>query len=270
MTMGAIAAALLYALFAWWFSTGLVLFLVLRRPRARAASLVGAALLFPACVVALARADGGTGGTYLAFTAALVLWGTIETSFLSGAVTGPRTAPCPPGARGLTRFRCALGAILWHELALLATGGIVWAATAGTANRFGALTFAVLWVMRLSAKLNLYFGVPVLNDAALPAPVAHLRTYFRRAPASPFFPASLAGATLLACLFASRAVATGAPAQTGHALVAALVSLAILEHAFMVVPLPVDRLWRWSSGRARRPDEADGAGLLRKALPTRP
>lgn len=270
MSMGAIAAALLYVFFAWWFSTGLVLFLVLRRPGARRVAFAVAAVLFPACLVVLAKAGSGMLGTYAAFTAALLLWGILEMAFLSGAVTGPSAAPCPADARGFSRFRRAVGAILYHELALAVTGGLVVIVTLRAGNPFGLLTFAVLWVMRLSAKLNLYFGVPVLNDENLPAPVAHLRTYFRRAPASPFFPVSVLGAVLLASVFVAHAwaPATAAATQAGHALEAGLIGLAILEHAFMIVPLPVERLWSWSTRSMRRPGRA--AGLLEKAVATRP
>ncbi len=251
MTLG---AALLYTLFVWWFSTGLVLLLVLRRPRALRLSVIGAAALFPVCLAVLAKTAGMTGtfGVYAAFTAAIILWGTQEIAFLSGAVTGPRTSPCPVGARGLDRFRCALSAILYHEVALTVTGLAVVLATSGGANRVGVLTFAVLWAMRISAKLNLFLGVPVLNDEVLPAPVVHLRSYFRRGPVNAFFPVALAGSLALAgvlIVFALDPQAEPA-AKAGYALVATLVALAILEHAFMLVPLPVNRLWRWSTGTA--------------------
>ncbi len=250
--MGAVATALLYTLFVWWFSTGLVLLVVLRRPRALRASVMGAALLFPVCLLVLARTAAltSTVGVYVAFSTAIVLWGTQEVAFLSGFLTGPRPAPCPAGAGGFERFRRAVGAILYHEVALLVTGAAVLAVTWGAANPFGTLTFAVLWVMRLSAKLNLFFGVPVLNDGMMPAPVAFLRSYFRRGALNAFFPVALVGAVCLAgslSVFALDPVAA-APFRAGYALASALVALAILEHAFMLVPLPADRLWRWSAG----------------------
>ncbi len=250
----ALGCALLYTLFVWWFSTGLVLLLVLRRPGALRASVIGAALIFPVCLVVLAKtaAMPGTLGVYAAFTAAIVLWGTQEIAFLSGAVTGPRAAPCPAGARGFDRFRAAVGAILYHEVALTLTGLAVLAVTAGGSNRVGVLAFAVLWAMRISAKLNLFLGVPQLNDEVLPAPVVHLRSYFRRGPVNAFFPVALVASLALAALLAGFALDPAAePAvKAGYALVATLVALAILEHAFMLVPLPINRLWRWSTGVA--------------------
>lgn len=262
--VAAVVLALLYALFVWWFSTGLVLLLVLRCSATKA-SLVGAAVLFPASlgVIAFSSARTGVALDYYAFTAAIVLWGTLETAFLTGVITGPRPLPCPPGARGLRRFGFAVRAIIYHELSLVATGLVVLVLTWGEANQVAALTFLVLWVMRLSAKLNLYLGVPVLNDEAMPQPIAHLRSYFSRGPASGFFPVALISAVIAACFLIAWAFdeAAGEATEVGYALVAALLVLAILEHLFMIVPLPIDRLWRWSTRAPRQPSRA--AKLLR-------
>ena len=99
--MTAVAPAILYALFVWWFTTGLVLLLVLRRRMAVRAGLVGAVLLFPVCLYLLAKSSMQPGlmGVYVAFTAAILLWGTQEMAFLTGFLTGPRPLPCPPRGR---------------------------------------------------------------------------------------------------------------------------------------------------------------------------
>ena len=255
--MTSVAAALVYALFVWWFSTGLVLLLVLRRRGTVRASLLGAALLFPVCLVVLAKSSGqaSVGGIYVAFTAAILLWGTQEVAFLTGFLTGPRPAPCPPHVTGFDRVICALGAILYHELALIGSGLAVLLVTWGGANPFGALTFLVLYLLRVSAKLNLFLGVPVLNDSFLPAGIAYVRSYFRRGPLNAFFPISVLLAVLLACGFAAGAADPEAtePVAIGYSLLTALLALAILEHLFMLVQLPLDVLWQWST-RAR----ADG------------
>ena len=252
--MSAVAGALVYALFVWWFATGLVLLLVLRQHRTVRASLLGAAILFPVSLYVLAKSSGipSVGGVYIAFTAAIVLWGTQEIAFLTGVLTGPRPAPCPPRAQGLSRVRYALGAILYHELALLGSGLGVLAVTWGGANQIGALTFLVLYLLRVSAKLNLFLGVPVLNDSFLPAGIDYVRSYFRRGPVSAFFPVSVLLAVLVGCGLAAGAADADATqaTQVGYSLVTALLGLAILEHLFMLVQLPLDRLWRWST-RAR-------------------
>ena len=253
--MGAMATAILFTIFVWWFSTGLVLLLVLRRPHRRRTAVIGAALLFPLCLAVLAETAAlpGTLGVYVAFTATVALWGTQEIAFLSGFVTGPCPQPCPPGQSGFARFRSAVGAILYHEIALALTGAALVAVTWGAADQTAILTYGVLWVMRLSAKLNLFLGMPVLNDAMLPAPVAFLRSYFRRGPVNVFFPLALFGALALAGTLAVLAAdpAAAPSLRTGLALIFALVALAILEHLFMLLPLRVERLWAWSTPAAR-------------------
>ena len=252
--MGANATAFAYALFIWWFSTGLVFFVVLRRPAATRWALIGAAILYPLCLAALARtaAVSSLTATYAAFTAAIVLWGTQEVAFLTGAVTGPRPLACPAGASGLRRFRYAVAAILWHELALAGTGLGVLAATWGQPTQAGALAYAVLWTMRVSSKLNLFFGVPNLNDSIMPAPIAHLRSYFRRAPVNDFFPVAVLLAVAVGAGLVLMAIdpAAEAPSTVGYALAASLLGLAILEHLFMLVSLPFEKLWRWGTGPA--------------------
>jgi putative photosynthetic complex assembly protein 2 len=60
------------------------------------------------------------------------------------------------------------------------------------------------------------------------------------------FPVSVTALTFAIACWLERAVAapTGA-ATVGHVLLAALTALALLEHWFMVLPLPDQKLWRW-------------------------
>ena len=136
--------------------------------------------------------DASPQGVYIAFLSALAIWGWIELAFLSGVITGPNTRPCPPGTPEWERFIRAFGTIAWHEI-LLAVATIAdagaWPGTA--ANHFGALTFAVLFVARISAKLNLFFGVANINTEFLPSTLAHLPSHFRRRPMNGFFPVSV-------------------------------------------------------------------------------
>jgi len=237
----------LYALFVWWFSTGLVLYLVNLPPRSHRWILAGATAVAAAGFVMLEAAadDTGTAGAYLGFTAAILVWGWAEVTFLTGHVTGPRRAPCPEGTRGWRRTRLAIEAILFHELALAALGGAVLALSWGAANTVAAWTFGLLWLLRLSAKLNLFLGVPVLNEEMLPRALHHLRSYFRRSAANPLFPISVTAATAATTLLVLEAAAPAAEpaAAVGFALLATLAALGILEHWFMVLPLPAAALW---------------------------
>jgi hypothetical protein len=120
-------------------------------------------------------------------------------------------------------------------------------------NQVGAATFLVLWIMRLSAKLNLFLGVPFLNDDLLPEPLGHLKSYFSCRPMNAVFPLAVSASTILTTLLAVGAL--GARTEfgaTAFLLLATLTALAVLEHWFMVVPVPVRAIWEWSMGS--RPD----------------
>jgi len=102
--------------------------------------------------------------------------------------------------------------------------------------------------MRQSAKLNVFLGVRNLNADFLPDHLKYLQTYFVRAPMNALFPLSVAAATLAAVPLWQGAVApeSGAFVIASRTLVASLLTLAILEHALLVLPLPAERLWAWA------------------------
>jgi putative photosynthetic complex assembly protein 2 len=242
----------LSALFLWWFSTGAILWRVRSADLgARDAHLwsvlLGLPLLLGGFLGLHSSANDATvAGTYIAFLSALAVWGWIELAFLSGIVTGPNTTPCPPFASLTDRFIRAVGTILWHELLLLAALLVIAQMTLGAANAFGLWTFAVLFFARISAKLNLFFGVPRIHTEFLPRPLAHLASHFRRASLNWVFPISITALSFASACWIERAVAAPTDAAfVGHVLLTALTLLALLEHWFMVLPLPDQKLWRW-------------------------
>ncbi|MDU6138536.1 putative photosynthetic complex assembly protein PuhE, partial [Bradyrhizobium sp.] len=168
--MGATAIAIPYVVFVWWFSTGAVLALVGLAARHPAAFKWGTAAAFVAALsgVAVSSQAAEDANAYCAFTCAILLWGTVEMSLLAGWITGPRPEPCPGDCTPASRIGLALQAIAYHELALIATAGLVFAVTSGAPNRLSWWTFAALLVLRQSAKINLFLGVRTLNDELLP------------------------------------------------------------------------------------------------------
>ncbi|MGQ0567288.1 MAG: putative photosynthetic complex assembly protein PuhE [Gemmobacter sp.] len=240
------------ALFLWWFSTGAILW------RVRAADngppvqhlmsvLFGLPLLVAGVVgILMTRGDATATGAYLAFLSALAIWGWIELAFLSGIITGPNRAPCPPGLPLADRFLRGFGTLAWHELLLVAALAALAHATEGAVNRVGFWAFAVLFFCRISAKLNLFFGVPRIHTEFLPKPLSHLASHFRHAGMNAFFPVSVSVLTFATYCWLDRLwLATDPGAATGYALLSALSALALLEHWFMVLPLPDQKLWRW-------------------------
>jgi putative photosynthetic complex assembly protein 2 len=245
--------AIMSAVFLWWVSTGLILWRVRHAdhggPMAHARSVIlGAPLLLAAGAVGFAHSmdDASVTGAYTAFLSALAIWGWIELAFLSGIITGPNTAPCPARATLWQRFHRALGTILWHELLLAATLLLMVATSREAANTLGLWTFVILFFARISAKLNLFFGVPRIHTEFLPRPLAHLASHFHRAPMNAVFPVSVTALSFAAAHWIDRAAAaTTDAALVGHILLATLTLLALLEHWFMVLPLPDQKLWRW-------------------------
>ena len=252
----------LFTLFLWWFSTGVILYLDGLRQETFRWTMLGATTLLLAGLGGLHATawDSTTQGAYIGFVSAVLVWGWIETAFLTGMVTGPRRTACPPGATGWPRLRAALGAILWHECAIIAGALLIAAVTWGGPNQVGFWTFIAFWVMRQSAKLNVYLGVRNLAEAFLPEHLRYLESFFRRRRMNALFPVSVVAGTAACLLLSMRAVAPDATPHevAGYSLLASLVALGLLEHWFMVLPVPADALWRWglaSRSAAQGPDE---------------
>ncbi len=247
---------LLFSIFLWWFSTGVILHLVgLPRSTFRW-TLLGATLLAALGFAGL-RASSAVetpAAAYCAFTCALLIWAWQEVAFLLGIATGPRRTACPPQAKGWHRAHLAFQTVAHHELALLLLGAGVLAATWGQPNRTGLWTFAILWAMRQSAKLNVFLGVRNFSEEFLPAHLGYLQSYFRRARMNSLFPVVVALSTWLAVIVWQAALAgrIGSHEATALTFAATLLSLAILEHWFLVLPLPSAAMWSWGlRSRAR-------------------
>ena len=240
---------ILFVLFTWWFSTGVVLFAA-RWPFARRrAAMVFATGVAGLCVVGLyasARMET-VNGAYLGFLSALGLWAWHELSFLTGIVTGPRRRPCPSGLTGFQRFRAAFLAIRDHELALAMTALIVAVLTWDAPNHAGLWAFLVLWMMRISAKLIVFFGAPNAINDMTPDRLTYLNSYFRTDRTTPFFPVLIAVAlSVLAFLIAAAHSESDMHTIVGLMLTATFLALAIVEHFFLVLPVSEAMLWRWA------------------------
>ena len=242
--------AILFALFAWWFSTGIILFIDQLPRRTHLVSGFLVTLVAGAAFFGLGWAAGETSslGVYLAFVCALVVWAWHELTFLLGWVTGPRRSPCPPGLNGWPRFRAATEVVIHHELAIALTALIVIALGWGGPNQVGAWTFGVLWVMRISAKLNVFLGVRNLTEEFIPAHLEYMKSYFRRRRSNPLMPISITAAvgTVVLLLRSNLGVETTEAARIGTTLVATMLGLAALEHLLLVLPVPDALLWRWA------------------------
>jgi putative photosynthetic complex assembly protein 2 len=240
--------------FLWWFTTGALLWID-RRPAQtfpRSLALLGAAAVASLMALPWLSADAGFMGVAGGFLAALIIWGFNELLFLTGLVTGPRRIPAPVGAEGIPRFVAAVQALLWHELALIGSGLLIFVLSSGGASRTAVWTFGLMWLMRISSKLNLHLGVPNPGEEFLPPPLGYLKTYFRQRRMNPLFPVSAtAGAAGFGILALAAFAPQPAPQAAEAAALATLVLLGLAEHWFMVLPVRSAKLWAWALGGAQ-------------------
>ncbi|MEM0908101.1 MAG: putative photosynthetic complex assembly protein PuhE [Pseudomonadota bacterium] len=261
-----LALAVLYALAVWWSTTQALLWLVRSAPKH---ALNALALCLAAACGALAVAaadDGGAHAAFVGFTAGIGLWAAFEITFLTGAILGVDVPSYSD--RWWAKAWSAFQAIIWHELALIITLAVLLVATATSANPSAAAAFGALWVMRASAKLNLFLGVRNLCTEFLPEPVAHLGKHFRRRTMNAMFPFSVLFATLAAALLLRAGLApdTSSSQAIASILTATLVGLGVLEHWLMLTPLSALDLWSARFMKASRVTFARPLGATRTSI----
>ena len=260
----------MFALFLWWFSTGVILYLD-GLPRATYRwTMLAATLLMVASLAGISslRNDTSVSAVYLGFVAALGVWAWNETAFLTGFVTGSRRSACPEHYTGWRRFVFAVEMIIYHELAILLCGLMIVGLSLGAENQVGMATYFILWIMRLSTKLNLFLGVPNAPSGFLPDHLKYLSSAFRNRGMNLLFPLSITAGTVLTVWLVKQAIADEAsPFDSAHyTILATLTALAVLEHWFFVVPLPSENLWNWGRGSHNAARDITSASLPRKYL----
>lgn len=257
---------LFFALLMWFIGTGAVVWLDSRPATTFRASFVMAGMVALAATIAiyLCAGDPDWAGAYAGFAAAIVIWGWHEMGFLMGFVAGPRKTVCPDGMRGWARFRVATETVIHHEIAIAANLLLLVALCWGQPNQTAPLTFALLFALRLSAKFNLFLGVPNLSDEIFPAHLAYLKSYFGTRRVSALFPISVLGCAAIAAVAwhqAETAPAGSGPAVTAT-LLAGLAALGLVEHIFLVLPVRDAKLWGWASASKTAPSPAAGAATI--------
>ena len=243
-----------YTVLVWWFATGIILFLdgLPRRTFPWSMSAATAVLMVVAVELHASAGDASSAGAYTAFTCAILVWGWLEMSFLMGFITGPRKHACLDCCSGWRHFLHASQAIIFNELATLGGALAILVATRHAPNQLALRIYLILWTMRLSAKLNLFLGVPNLGEKFLPAHLQYLKSFFRKRPMNILFPVSVSVSTIGVVLLVQRYLAVTDPFKaTAYALMASLLALAVVEHWFMVIPLPSEKMWMWAMRSAQ-------------------
>jgi len=249
----------------WWTSTGAVLWLARGLDKQMNLRLIGMTVL---CAlgfagVLVASSQTGVWAVYLGFVSAIVIWGWVEFTLLSGMITGSRTEDCPADVSEPERFKMAFRAIAHHEYALVVMLVSLAILDSSGGTGMAIKTFALLWIMRLGAKLTIFSGAPELSTNMIPERLSYMKSYFRHDRISFAFWMSLAGCIFFFSggIYALNHVQYDAAVQTQVTMLTTLVALAILEHIFMVLPVADSRLWSWAmSQQSPPPGGSEGAG----------
>ena len=254
--MSGYAAPALFALFAWWFSTGAIIWLD-GLPRVTFKwTMAGATALAGVGFWLLWASAGGTDAhdAYLAFCGVLAVWAWLESSLYLGFVTGLPIERCAHDCKGWRHFGHALKANIWHELAIVALFGVVLWISWEAPNKTGLWTFLILWWMHESARLNVFLGVRNLNEHFLPEHLEFLKGFMRKADMNLLFPVSVTVSTVVCALTAFAAFGAETDFErTSMMFLTTIMALAIIEHWFLILPLPFEALWNWSLGSRDRP-----------------
>jgi len=250
-----------FAVFVWWSTTTLALYLDGLPSRTFRRSIGFASVLLVAAFIAISQSSHVTSSAaaYLAFTSGLVVWGWNEIAFLTGLITGPRRTACAPACGGWKHFLHGVEALLYHELVIGVCGSLVFALSWNEANDVASKTFLTLWLMRISAKLNIFLGVRNLGTELLPPHLEYLQSFFSRKPLNLLFPVSVTVATAVAVHLFAQANAASASAfeVTGATLVGTMLALGLMEHWLLVLPIETNSLWSYGlQSRTRDPRES--------------
>ena len=244
--------ACVFTAMCWWFGTGVILWLDRLPPASFRWSLLGWTMLLILSFKGVYESmrEVSVANAYMAFGSVIVMWGWHELAFLTGWITGPRKVALTEGAQGWQRFKESVQVMLHHEVALLLNFGVLWLMQKDQPNHVALCTYALLWFMRLSAKLNLYFGVPQNGAQYLPSHLIYLASYFRTRLITPWFVISISAAVGTWCWLVWQAQQGAMAITTGWVMLATLLGLAIVEHLIMIFPLPLERLWGWAMGQS--------------------
>lgn len=244
--------ACLFAVFCWWLGTGAILWLVrlptytFRWSMFFLSFLLGLSLW----TASISMRSHSVLNAYIGFVSVIAMWSWHEMAFLTGWLAGPRRIALDPGLSLNRRFGQSVMALLYHEVALLFNFGVLLALQQGQPNHVALCTYALLWCMRLSAKLNLFFGVPQVGEQYLPVHLRYIGSYFKSGRISPFFFFTMALSAVVWTWMVWELKTGAVTISTGWVLLSSLLGLAIIEHVLMVIALPLQRLWGWAMKRS--------------------
>lgn len=243
-----VATAIVFVVFLWGASTAAIFYLDSLPPKTFPRSMVVATGLLFVCAFAIWHFRDATsnGAIAASFAASLLAWGYTEMALYMGFVTGPRKQRCPKGCAGAAHFGHAVAANLWHEIMVIVFAVAIWL----SGNSVATWCFIMLWLMHLSARLNVFLGVRNVSEEFVPEHMDVLKGFLRKRNMNALFPFSIAALLGLIFLHASG------PVSFASVMAVTLAVIGLLEHVLLMLPLPIERLFRWSLSTAHRQQAA--------------
>ena len=242
--------ALFVTLSLWWLFTGLTLISVHQSPPVKNLLFglsTGVAIV---CLSAVPYVGGDTStfAVSVGFLLALLIWAWLELMFLMGVVTGPNTSSAPPGLGLGQKFKMALATMIYHEVIVISVIGLtLFLGGSQPANQIVFFVLLLLWLMRCSTKLNLFFGVRHFNSSWLPERHKHVASYISVGKNSALMaPSASLAAICSMLLFALGFAADESPVALNLFLLAWVAALAAVEHVFLMYRVGEEALWRWA------------------------
>lgn len=231
-------AAIAYVIVLWSLSTAVIFYLDSLSLHTFKFSMAGATCVLSICAIAIwqLQGDHSTIAVAASFAAGLLDWGWTEMALYMGYVTGPRKARCSAGCKGAAHFGHAISANLWHELIVILFAGLIFIA----ANQTALWCFTMLWLMHLSARLNVFLGVRNVSAEFVPEHMDVLKGFLRRRNMNALFPFSCIALGVL------TAYLVWLPQTFEVTMATTLAAIGLLEHVLLMLPLPTEKLWTWS------------------------
>jgi putative photosynthetic complex assembly protein 2 len=239
-------AAIGFVVVLWGLSTAVIFYLDSLAPKTFRWSMAAATVVLMICAFAIVqlRSDNSTLAIAISFAAGLLAWGWTEMSLYMGFITGPRKHRCVDGCSGVKHFGHAVSANLWHELLVIGFALLIWF----SGNQTALWCFVMLWLMHLSARLNVFLGVRNVSAEFVPEHMDVLKGFLRRRNMNALFPFSIFALTALTVYLAIQ------PQTFSITMAATLAAIGLLEHILLMLPLPIERLWHWSLSHKARAD----------------
>ena len=242
--------ALFVTLSLWWLFTGLALISAHQRPPIKNLLFGLSTIVAIGCIASVPyiSADPSLVAVLFGFLFALLIWAWLELMFLMGIVTGPNKSLATQGRGVGQKFKRALATMIYHEVVVISVIGLTFfLGGEQPTNPIIFYVLLVLWIMRCSTKLNLFFGVRHFNHGWLPKSHKHVASYVSVGKNSALMTPSSSLAAIFAALLFSRAFATDdTSVALSLFLLAWVAALAAVEHVFLMYRVGEEALWRWA------------------------